>query len=116
MQISSIDLESYDLYRIIKLATGETLMCTLVDESESTVTFEHPITVEFVKIVTQRGISHDLSTTAYCPFANDRTFTVPRNQIQHINDLSKDMIRSYLNMVFERDMVVEQVPEGTTVH
>lgn len=116
MQTLNIDLEDYDLYRIIKLVTGEILMCTLVDESESTVTFEHPIAVEFVKIVTQKGISHDLSTTAYCPFSSDRTFTVPRNQIQHINDLSKDMVKPYLNMVFERPMDVERVPEGTTVH
>lgn len=89
----------------------------MVDEGESTITFEYPIAIEFVKIVTQYGIKHELSTVAYCPFASDRTFTVPLSMVQHINDLNQDMVRSYLNMVYgTKDKVIESIPEGETVH
>lgn len=91
-------------------------MCTMVDEGETTITFEYPIAIEFVKIVTQNGITHDLSSLAYCPFASDRTFTVPRTQVQHINDLDKGMIKSYLNMAFGKPKEEDTVPVGTTVH
>ncbi len=113
-------LEQYDLYRIIKLTTGELLICTMVDEGDNSITFEHPIEMEFLHIVSNNGIRHELSTMAYCPFAEDRTFTVPRSQVQHLNNLSKDMIKSYLRMVFSSEVTEDGsnvlIPEGATIH
>lgn len=120
MQNLNIDLKDYDLYRLIKLVTGETLVCTLVDENRKTVTFEYPFQVEMVKVVTNNGIRHHLSTTPYCAFTEDRTFTVASNQIQHINRLDEELVQPYIDMVYnnqnEVDDVPETVPEGTVIH
>jgi hypothetical protein len=116
MSISNTDLEQYaELYRVIKLNTGETLLCTLVDESEKTVTFEYPIVVEFIKVMTDKGLDYRLSTMTYCPFTEDRTFTVPSEDIQHINNLSTEMVRSYVNMVFPSE-TTEPTNESHTIH
>lgn len=124
MSNSNTDLEQYAdlLYRVIKLATGETLLCTLVDESERTVTFEYPIAVEFIKVMTEVGLDYKLSTMTYCPFTEDRTFTMLRSDIQHINNLNHSMVRSYLNMVFpeDKDQTKEElndtIPKNLTIH
>lgn len=96
-----IDLleQSPDLFKVIKLKTGEMLLTTLVHHDEEVVIFEHPLQVEFVRVPTEHGLVHRLSTITYNPFAADRTFTLASDQVQHINDLSKDMVKSYLNMV-----------------
>ena len=110
------DLEQYDLYRIIKLTTGEMLFCVLVDEGDKTTTFEHPVQVEFVKVIRQNGIEHELSYTPYCPFSNDRTFVLPTSSIQHMNGMSESMVKSYLNMIYGKETMDQTVPENTVIH
>ena len=99
--MQSVDLleKSPDLFKVIKLKTGEMLLTTLVHHDEEVVVFEYPLQVEFVRVPTEHGLIHRLSTITYNPFAEDRTFTVAADQVQHMNDLSKEMVKSYLNMV-----------------
>jgi hypothetical protein len=115
---TDVTLEDYaELYRVITLTNGKTLLCTLVDENDKTVTFEYPIEVEYVKIVTQTGLTYQLSTVTYCPFTVDRTFTLKQSDILHINFLNVEMVKSYLNMAYGKNTIQdESVPLGTTVH
>jgi hypothetical protein len=111
--------QSPELFKVIKLTTGEMLMATLVHHDSKSVVFEHPLQVEFVRVPTQDGLLHRLSTITYNPFAEDRTFTVTTDQVQHINDLNKDMIKSYLNMVIGNTETVHEstlLPTSNTVH
>ena len=116
--LNTEDLEQYDLYRIVKLATGETLMCVLVDESKREITFEHPVLIEWVKVFRDGVMETELSYMPYCPFAFDRTFVIPMNQIQHINNLDEKMIRPYLNLVHGKEKKVEdiEIPTGSMMH
>jgi hypothetical protein len=111
MSISNTeDLEQYDLYRVVKLATVETIMCVLVDEGKDEITFEHPVLVEWVKVMKEGNIESELSYMPYCPFASDRTFVISNSQIQHINNMDKNMIRPYLNLVHGKEDI--EIPKG----
>lgn len=106
-----------DLFKVIKLTTGETLLATLVDINESFITFEYPIQADFVKVNTDNGMKNVLSTMSYSPFTSDRTFVVPFNQVQHINQLSHDMIKHYLKLTIgSTDLLSDAVNDTGVLH
>lgn len=92
-------LTGNEFFVIVRLTSGEQLMCALQSEDDSYVELLHPMIVRTVpNFQTGREM---VTVTPFCAFAEDETYTLDKKNVLFIKRLSQKIIPHYLNTVQE---------------
>jgi hypothetical protein len=90
-------------YVFVKLITGEQLMATLKNETDTHIDISHPMIIRLVPVAQEGRIGEHVTATPFCHFAESRDFTLPKSSIIFTKGLSKEVIPHYLNVVRQHD-------------
>jgi len=80
--------------QILKLTTGEELLCSIVSKSESDTVAKHPILII-------RGAEEQLSFAPYMPFADIESLTINSSSIMFACTPTEKLSEAYLQMTGE---------------
>ena len=101
---------SYDpaSYKIIKLVNGEDIICTIEEENknvsnrklatllESSIEVNHPMKMQIVPKMTDKGIAESLSLSHWVhPYTESRSFSIPSSSVILVADVSPGLSRYY---------------------
>lgn len=88
------------LLQMIKLRTGEEILCTLVDEKESGLIIESPIQVKIIPVATESGnMSSQVLISRWCPYAETDSFFISNFDIMICKPMAKSAHQIYVNAV-----------------
>jgi hypothetical protein len=103
---------------VVKLGSGETILATMVDQTDNSITIEYPLEMKWSPYETPAGlVGYKLTAMTYCPFTVDRTFVLRITDVQHINGMNETLVESYLSLVMDKSNKspsVNNEPEGVT--
>ena len=90
--------------KIIKLITGEELICHLpqgkaqTEEKSPLLRLDRPLQVRYVPQVTAVGFRDYIALVKWTPYSEDRIITIPKDKILTITNATSGMCNSYQNM------------------
>ena len=97
-----------DSYKIIKLVNGEDIFCTIDEENknvsnrklatllESSIEVNHPMKMQIVPKMTDKGIAESLSLSHWVhPYTESRSFSIPSSSVILVADVSPGLSRYY---------------------
>ena len=88
------------IFIVVKLSTGETILATMVEQDDRSLTIEYPLEMKWTPSENAGGVvEYKLTAMTYCPFTVDRTFIFRIGDIQHVNHMNQTMIESYMSLV-----------------
>jgi len=77
---------------LIKLLNGETIVCSVINESETHITIEDPLKLE---IVNHAGVP-SMMTTYWIPLPDDKLVVdIRQNHVIMVSDITEDMQEFY---------------------
>ena len=69
-------------YSIVKLSNGESLICRVIQKTDSEITIQSPLKMESVNKITQAGMSEHLSLVRWLqPFSDEKNFIIEKNSV-----------------------------------
>lgn len=101
-------------YMMLKLVTGETLLGTLVHESEEYFTILYPIEMKSYKIDTNEQKKEYFAGVQWCPFTDDRIFQIYKQDIVVLKPLN-DSTTSYYKRLVDIDEELMDTIDTTIV-
>lgn len=94
-------LTGNEVFVIVRLTTGEQIMCALQSEDEQFVELLHPM---LIRTLPNFQTGKEMITVApFCAFAEDESYIIDKKNILFIKNLSEKLIPHYLNTVQEND-------------
>ena len=82
-------------YKIVKLTTGENIICKIVSENEK-LKVSHPLRMDVVTHMTQKGLAESLNLSRWLqPFSDQKIYTINMNHVLLIADVSLGLERYY---------------------
>jgi len=96
-----------DQFVIMKLSTGETLVATMRNADDATISVEYPFEL---KIIHERREDQVVDVTAaapFCGFAEDRKFTFKKRDIMFTKELHTYSIPFYIELVEEYEKLID---------
>ncbi len=82
-------------YRIVKLATGENIICKLVSDNEK-LKVSHPLRMDVVTHMTQKGMAESLNLSRWLqPFSDQQIYTINMSHVLTIANVSIGLERYY---------------------
>jgi hypothetical protein len=89
-----------DNYAVVKLITGEQLLCTLLNETDDGIVVLDPITVRMIPTV-GGSLSEQAVTSLYCQFSDEKTFVFDYKNVIYCKDMASKLIPYYKKLVRE---------------
>ena len=86
-------------YIVVKLLTGETVMATLLHESDDTIIVNNPIVVRAITVTTDGGSVEKTVTNPYCTLTLEREFYFDRRHVLFVQPLHPTVIAFYNKLV-----------------
>lgn len=99
---------------VFKLVTGETIIATLLNETEDGIVVLNPLQVKMVPIdYGDDGYGEQAIANRFCPFTDDKDFTFGSKNIVYCKPLHPKMIDYYNKLVlaFGKEGTEESVPK-----
>ena len=82
-------------YKIVKLTSGENIICKLVSENEK-LKVSHPLRMDVVTHMTQKGMAESLNLSRWLqPFSDQKIYTINMSHVLTIADVSLVLERYY---------------------
>jgi hypothetical protein len=92
--------QANELLTMIKLRTGEEILCTLVDERDTGIVIESPIQIRIIPFSEGNGtLSSQVLATKWCPYAESDTFFISDIDIMVCEPMAKAAYQIYVNSV-----------------
>jgi hypothetical protein len=85
-----------DVYVVLKLVSGETLMSVLGAEDENFVQLNNPLVIKSVPSLAD-GREH-LAAAPFCPFTEDSEFILDKRDVMFIKNLAEPFIKTYIRL------------------
>ena len=101
-------------YKIVKLTSGENIICKLVSENEK-LKVSHPLRMDVVTHMTQKGMAESLNLSRWLqPFSDHKIYTINMDHVLLIANLSIGLERYYehvLRRIEDLDYTENQIEE-----
>ncbi len=82
-------------YKIVKLTSGENIICKLVSENEK-LKVSHPLRMDVVTHMTQKGMAESLNLSRWLqPFSDQKVYTINMEHVLLIANVSIGLERYY---------------------
>tara|TARA_Y100000992_G_scaffold255815_1_gene189096 strand:+ start:246 stop:644 length:399 start_codon:yes stop_codon:yes gene_type:complete len=82
-------------YRIVKLTSGENIICKLVSDNEK-LKVSHPLRMDVVTHMTQKGMAESLNLSRWLqPFSDQQIYTINMSHVLTIANVSIGLERYY---------------------
>lgn len=91
-------------YRVVRLATGESFLCMLIEETGDAITVAFPLLVTKQIIPIRENIMREVhSTSTFCPFTDDKHFTFPKKDLCFNKPMNSDAVPYYVEMLNKQE-------------
>lgn len=91
-------------YRVIRLTTGESFLCMLIEDCGDEITVAFPLLItKQIFPVAQNVMREVHSTSSFCPFTDDKHFTFMKKDLQYNKPMNKDAIPYYVEMLNKQE-------------
>lgn len=102
------------LLYVVHLNNGEELLCTLLDENETGIVIESPISVKAVPVMDAAGhLVSELSSVSWMPFASTRIFDIKHSNILIYTEMHPLAHSLYVRLVNKLELFsLSQSPVG----
>ena len=101
-------------YKIVKLTSGENIICKLVSENEK-LKVSHPLRMDVVTHMTQKGMAESLNLSRWLqPFSDQKIYTINMDHVLLIANVSNGLERYYehvLRRIEDLDYTENQIEE-----
>ena len=101
-------------YKIVKLTSGENIICKLVSENEK-LKVSHPLRMDVVTHMTQKGMAESLNLSRWLqPFSDQKVYTINMEHVLLIANVSIGLERYYehvLRRIEDLDYTENQIEE-----
>ena len=101
-------------YKIVKLTSGENIICKLVSENEK-LKVSHPLRMDVVTHMTQKGMAESLILSRWLqPFSDQKIYTINMDHVLLIANVSIGLERYYehvLRRIEDLDYTENQIEE-----
>jgi len=83
-------------YQIMRLSSGEELVCNLIDDSHPrTYNVETPLRINAIPRMTTRGVEESISLQRWVHFSEDETYNINKSQVVLITTASVGLSKFY---------------------
>lgn len=99
---------------VFKLVTGETVIATLLNETEDGIVVLNPLQIKMIPMdMGEDGFGEQAITNRFCPFTDEKDFTFDLKNIVYYKPLHPKMTDHYNRLVlaFGKESTEEQVQE-----
>lgn len=94
------------LLYVVHLNSGEELLCTLLDENETGIVIESPVTVKAIPMLDGAGnLVNELSSASWMPFAATRIFSLKYTDILIYTEMHPIAHALYVRLVNRFELV-----------
>ena len=83
-------------YVMMKLTSGEDIICVLIDINEHSFTVMFPLSMKHVSL---DGLKETIAGTSWCPYTDEHVFTIFRSDVIVIAPLNQRTIEYYKKLV-----------------
>ena len=101
-------------YKIVKLTSGENIICKLVSENEK-LKVSHPLRMDVVTHMTQKGMAESLNLSRWLqPFSDQKIYTINMDHVLLFANVSNGLERYYehvLRRIEDLDYTENQIEE-----
>lgn len=85
-------------YVVIKLISGEEIMATFIDESDTSIDIKNVLSLHHTISASVEGKRETITISPFCQFTSDHDFTLPKNTVIYIKDLSLELQERYITL------------------
>lgn len=96
-------LTGNEVFVVVKLTTGEQMMCALEQEDDVYIELLHPMVVRTIPNI-QTGKEH-ITAAPFCIFSNDSSYVIDKKNVMFIKPLNQTFIPHYMRIVQEHEEV-----------
>ncbi len=96
-------LTGNEVFVVVRLTTGEQMMCALEQEDDVYIELLHPMVVRTIPNI-HTGREH-ITAAPFCVFSNDKTYVIDKKNVVFIKPLSEMFIPHYMRIVKEHEEV-----------
>lgn len=96
-------LTGNEVFVVVRLTTGEQMMCALEQEDDTYIELLHPMVVRTIPNL-HTGKEH-ITASPLCVFSNDKTYVLDKKNVMYIKPLSEMFIPHYMRIVQEHEEV-----------
>lgn len=101
---------------MVKLRTGEELLCTLVDDTDDGLTIECPIVIKYIPWSDGDGnIYNKLLTSRWCPFSGTDLFWLSMSDIMVYGPMAEDAHLLYIRLVNKHNGSANPEPDDERI-
>jgi hypothetical protein len=91
-------------FKVIRLRTGENLLCIIKEETETNITVLFPLEVTKQTFHVAKNILREVhSTSSLCPFSDDKEFTFFKHDIMFVKEMSEQAVPYYVEMLNKQE-------------
>ena len=94
-------LTGNEIFVVVRLTTGEQILCALNAEDDNYVEILHPMLVRSIQNI-QTGKEH-ITAAPFCLYSQEKNFVINKNNIMFIKKLSDTFVPHYINIVKEHE-------------
>lgn len=96
-------LTGNEMFVVVRLTTGEQMMCALEQEDDTYIELLHPMVIRTVPNF-QTGKEH-ITAAPLCVFSDDHSFVIDKKNVVFIKPLSDNFVPHYMRIVREHEEV-----------
>jgi hypothetical protein len=88
-------------YSVVRLTSGETLLCILhAYEEDGDIVVHFPLMVRVMTVPVAENVMREMhTTTAFCPFTDDKVFRFKRSTIVFVKPMNQSAVPYYVDML-----------------
>lgn len=105
-------LTGNEVFVVVRLNTGEQMMCALEQEDDIYIELLHPMVVRTIPNI-HTGKEH-ITAAPLCIFSNDKSFVIDKKNVTFIKRLGDEFIPHYMRIVKEHEQT-NFVPREETI-
>lgn len=91
-------------YRVIRIKTGESLLCILTEETEQEITVAFPLLITKQVFQVAENVMREVhSTSSFCPFTDDKLFTFKKSEVMFVKSMNHEAVPYYVEMLNKQE-------------
>ena len=91
-------------FRVMRMATGESFLCIVKQETEKDITVLFPLLITKQTFQVAQNVMREVhSTSSFCPFTDDKEFTFSKKELTFIKPMNKDAVPYYVDMLNKQE-------------
>jgi len=91
-------------FKIIRLRTGENILCIVKEETDTNITVLFPLEITKQTFHVSKNVLREVhSTSSLCPFSDDKEFTFLKQDMLYVKDMSEQAVPYYVEMLNKQE-------------